>query len=51
MLTVFLVKTLNRILYSQTRQGSKQHSKRQSYMLLGIAMAQLPLAYWLGKIQ
>merc|ERR1711977_538571 len=48
---VFLVKTLKRILYSQTRQGSKQHSKRQSYMLLGIAMAQLPLAYWLGKIQ
>jgi len=48
---VFLVKTFKRILYSQTRQASKQHSKRQSYMLLGIAMAQLPLAYWLGKIQ
>jgi hypothetical protein len=48
---VFLVKTLKRILYSQTRQASKQHSKRQSYMLLGIAMAQLPLAYWLGNIQ
>ena len=48
---VFLVKTLKRILYSQTRQASKQHSKRQSYMLLGIAMAQLPLAYWLGKVQ
>ena len=48
---VFLVKTLKRILYSQTRQSSSYHSKRQSYMLLGIAMAQLPLAYWLGKIQ
>lgn len=48
---VFLVKTLKRTLYSQTRQASKQHSKRQSYMLLGIAMAQLPLAYWLGRSQ
>ena len=48
---VFLVKTLKRILYSQTRQASKQNSKRQSYMLLGIALAQLPLMYWLGYIQ
>mmetsp|Transcript_7310 Transcript_7310/g.18024 ORF Transcript_7310/g.18024 Transcript_7310/m.18024 type:complete len:314 (+) Transcript_7310:227-1168(+) len=48
---VFLVKTFKRILYSQTRQASKQNSKRQSYMLLAISLAQLPLAYWLGYIK
>ncbi|XP_072986302.1 uncharacterized protein [Typha latifolia] len=45
---VFLVKTMKRVLFTEMR--SHEHSSRQHYLLLFMAIAQFPLFFWLGKI-
>jgi len=47
---VFLVKTMKRIFFSQTRHSNRYDTRKQNYMLLTIAVAQLPLAYWMGYL-
>ena len=44
---VFLVKTVKRILFSQS-QYTTFDMKKYNYLLLIIAIGQLPIAYWLG---
>lgn len=44
---VVMVKTMKRIVYAEARQYSAD-SHRRNYLLLGIALLQLPFAYWLG---
>jgi hypothetical protein len=46
---VFLVKTMKRILYAEARQyGSDPH--RHNYLLLALALLQLPFAFFLGYL-
>jgi hypothetical protein len=46
---VFLVKTMKRILYAEARQyGTDAH--RHNYLLLGLALLQLPFAFVLGYL-
>ena len=47
---VFLVKTMRRIYFSQTRNASTYNVRKQNYMLLAVAFVQVPLTYWLGQI-
>lgn len=46
---VFLVRTMKRVLFAETR-GSERHSTRQHYFLLFMAIVQFPLFFWLGSI-
>ncbi|KAK3145283.1 hypothetical protein QOZ80_4AG0326700 [Eleusine coracana subsp. coracana] len=46
---VFLVRTMKRVLFTEMR-SSERHSSRQHYFLLFMAVAQLPLFFWLGSI-
>lgn len=46
---VFLVKTMKRILFSEARHyGVDSH--RHNYLLLGLALVQLPFAFFLGYL-
>ncbi|KAG9150294.1 hypothetical protein Leryth_017604 [Lithospermum erythrorhizon] len=44
---VFLVKTMKRVLFAEVR---KYDSSQHNYLLLFIALAQLPLFIWLGNV-
>jgi hypothetical protein len=46
---VFLVKTMKRILYAEARHYGGD-SQRHNYLLLGLAMLQLPFAFALGYL-
>ncbi|KAJ7557478.1 hypothetical protein O6H91_05G128100 [Diphasiastrum complanatum] len=46
-MAVFLVKTLKRMLYAESRSYDRD-SSRHHYILLFIAVAQFPLFFWLG---
>lgn len=47
---VFLVKTIKRILIAEVTSYEKNSSKR-NYLLLLVAITQLPLIFWLGNIR
>ncbi|KAL6331449.1 hypothetical protein AAG906_011389 [Vitis piasezkii] len=47
---VFLVKTIKRILIAEVTSYEKNSSKR-NYLLLLVAMTQMPLLFWLGHIR
>lgn len=46
---MFLVKTMKRVLFTEMRSYDR-HSSRQHYLLLFMAIAQIPLFFWLGNI-
>ncbi|XP_068645924.1 uncharacterized protein [Aristolochia californica] len=46
---IFLVKTMKRVLFAEVRSYEK-HSSRHNYFLLGLALFQFPLFFWLGNI-
>ncbi|KAF8389232.1 hypothetical protein HHK36_025925 [Tetracentron sinense] len=46
---VFLVKIMKRVLFAEVRIYDKYSSKRH-YLLLFMALAQIPLLFWLGNI-
>ncbi|KAK4337684.1 hypothetical protein RND71_042171 [Anisodus tanguticus] len=46
---VFLIKTMKRILISEVRSFEK-HSTKRNYLLLFMALSQIPLLFWLGNV-
>ena len=47
---VFLVKTMKRILYAETRSHYGVDPQRHNYLLLALALLQLPFAFALGYL-
>jgi len=47
-MAVFLVKTMKRILFAEARHYSAD--MRHNYLLLTMAVAQLPISWWLGVL-
>ena len=45
----FLVKTMKRILFSESRHYGSS-SPRHNYLLLALALSQLPFLFWLGML-
>ncbi|CAK7338188.1 unnamed protein product [Dovyalis caffra] len=48
-LGMFLVKIMKRILIAEVR-SSEKHSSKRHYLLLLVAITQLPLLFWLGNV-
>ncbi len=46
---VFMVKTMKRIVYAEARQYGGDPSRR-NYLLLALALLQVPFAWWLGHL-
>ncbi|XP_016488271.1 uncharacterized protein LOC107808271 isoform X2 [Nicotiana tabacum] len=46
---IFLIKTMKRILIAEVRSFEK-HSTKRNYILLFIALSQIPLLFWLGNV-
>eukprot|EP00271_Cylindrocystis_brebissonii_P015158 TRINITY_DN37299_c0_g1_i1.p1 TRINITY_DN37299_c0_g1~~TRINITY_DN37299_c0_g1_i1.p1 ORF type:complete len:316 (+),score=39.54 TRINITY_DN37299_c0_g1_i1:213-1160(+) len=46
---IFLVKTMKRVLFSESRSYSQETSLHH-YSLIGLAVLQFPLALWLGRL-
>ena len=49
-MAIFLVKTMKRVLFSVSR-GYERDSSKHHYLLLFMAVAQLPLSIWLGYMR
>ena len=47
---VFLVKTMKRILYAEARSNYGVDPQRHNYLLLALALLQLPFAFFLGYL-
>jgi hypothetical protein len=47
---MFFIKIMERILIAEVRSSQKHSSKRHYLLLLIIAVAQLPLLFWLGNV-
>jgi hypothetical protein len=47
---MFFIKIMKRILIAEVRRSRKHSSKRHYLLLLIIAVAQLPLLFWLGNV-
>ena len=47
---VFLVKTMKRILYAEARSQYGMDPQRHNYLLLALALLQLPFAFFLGYL-
>lgn len=47
---VLLVKTMKRILVAEVPSFEKSQSTKRNYLLLFVAVAQIPMLFWLGKI-
>ncbi|XP_071912122.1 uncharacterized protein [Coffea arabica] len=47
---VFLVKTMKRILISEVKRVDYKHSSKRDYLLLSIAISQIPLLFWIASI-
>ncbi|WMV36363.1 hypothetical protein MTR67_029748, partial [Solanum verrucosum] len=48
-MAVFLIKTMKRILIGEVRSFEK-HSTKRNYLLLLMALSQIPLLFWLGNV-
>ncbi|PHU11148.1 hypothetical protein BC332_18078 [Capsicum chinense] len=46
---VFLIKTMKRILIGEVRSFEK-HSTKRNYLLILMALSQIPLLFWLGNV-
>ncbi|KAK6944339.1 Yif1 family [Dillenia turbinata] len=47
---VFLVKIIKRILIAEVRCHHERHSCKRNYLLLLLAISQIPLIFWLGNV-